>query len=554
MQTWGPEFSHNYTYTYGSQDDQLEEIRVNDDTINYTYDSVDRLTSKAVSATGINLQQLYYYNDGEYMTNQISGLYVKLNNVTSKMFGYTYDAIGNITQITVGNSTESAYEYDAQGQLKSETIASQNLKYVYTYDNYGNIQTVTKKNLSTNAVIDTYNYTYGNSQWKDRLTAFNGTGITYDNIGNPLSYFNGSSYTFTWQKGRELASAQKNGVTTTYTYGADGLRISKSSGYEFFYSDGRLVRQLWADGEVLDFLYDESGTPYAMQYYDTMYYYVKNLQGDVVAIADANGTIVVNYAYDAWGNILSITDGSGNDISNNTWHIGNLNPIRYRSYYYDTETGFYYLQSRYYDPAIRRFINADGYVNANGDILGFNMYAYCGNNPVMYSDPTGNCRTIKFLWFTYKKDCGNCLCESSNKYIPSAKLIGTYNDGKCSLYVISQEDESKAKKLSKKKFGVINSKILFVVDMRDSDDPNMKLLNSYQIDDSETQRQIARLMLQYNEVNPTGKAWKRTEDSIVDEWNLHNFAYSWRIKRERTADCDFNNADEGMGFWDFVGR
>ena len=395
MQTWGPEFSHNYTYTYGSQDDKLEEIYVNDnDSITYTYDSVDRLASKSVSATGINLQQLYYYNDGEYMTNQISDLYVKLNNVTSKMFGYTYDAIGNITQITVGNSTESAYEYDAQGQLKSETIASQNLKYVYTYDNYGNIQTVTKKNLSTDAEIDTYNYTYGNSQWKDRLTAFEGKTFVYDNIGNPTTYYNGGTdadeYTFTWQKGRELASAQKNGVTTTYTYGADGLRIAKSSGYEFFYSDGRLVRQLWADGEVLDFLYDESGTPYAMQYYDTMYYYVKNLQGDVVAIADANGTIVVNYAYDAWGNILSITDGSGNDISNNTWHIGNLNPIRYRSYYYDTETGFYYLQTRYYDPAIRRFINADGYINANGDILGFNMYAYCGNNPVNYVDYGGN--------------------------------------------------------------------------------------------------------------------------------------------------------------------
>ena len=127
---------------------------------------------------------------------------------------------------------------------------------------------------------------------------------------------------------------------------------------------------------------------------------MKNLQGDVVAIADANGNIVVNYAYDAWGNILSITDGSGNDISNNTWHIGNLNPIRYRSYYYDTETGFYYLQTRYYDPAIRRFINADGYVNANGDIIGFNMYAYCGNNPVIGYDPTGEWfkETIDFIF------------------------------------------------------------------------------------------------------------------------------------------------------------
>ena len=126
---------------------------------------------------------------------------------------------------------------------------------------------------------------------------------------------------------------------------------------------------------------------------------MKNLQGDVVAIADANGNIVVNYAYDAWGNILSITDGSGNDISNNTWHIGNLNPIRYRSYYYDTETGFYYLHSRYYDPAIRRFINADGYLNANGDILGFNMYAYCGNNPVMNVDYSG-CKKIS-AWESY---------------------------------------------------------------------------------------------------------------------------------------------------------
>jgi len=86
--------------------------------------------------------------------------------------------------------------------------------------------------------------------------------------------------------------------------------------------------------------------------------------------------MAAEYTYDAWGNILSMTGSLASTI-------GNINPIRYRSYYYDTETGFYYLESRYYDPAIRRFINADGYLNANGDILGFNMYAYCGNTPVM---------------------------------------------------------------------------------------------------------------------------------------------------------------------------
>ena len=118
----------------------------------------------------------------------------------------------------------------------------------------------------------------------------------------------------------------------------------------------------------------------------TQYYFVKNLQGDVVQIRSIYGTVVVEYAYDAWGNVLSITGMYADTLGVN-------NPIRYRGYYQDFETGFYYLQSRYYDPAIRRFINADGYINANGDILGFNMYAYCGNNPIMYVDPTG-----EFSW------------------------------------------------------------------------------------------------------------------------------------------------------------
>lgn len=105
-------------------------------------------------------------------------------------------------------------------------------------------------------------------------------------------------------------------------------------------------------------------------------------ENDFVAIANEYGDLVAEYTYDAWGCVLYI-----NEYLHDC--IGAINPIRYRSYYYDGETGFYYLQTRYYDPAIRRFINADGYVNANGDILGFNMYTYCGNNPVMGYDPTG---------------------------------------------------------------------------------------------------------------------------------------------------------------------
>ena len=212
-------------------------------------------------------------------------------------------------------------------------------------------------------------------------TAFNGVSITYDGIGTPLSYYNGSSYTFTW-RGRELATAEKGGVTTTYKYGADGLRTKKTVGstvYNYYYnSKGQLIRQTWGSN-YMDFLYDESGNAYSFVYNGTQYYYVRNLQGDVVKILNISGAVVASYTYDAWGKVTS----SGS--------IGQINPIRYRGYYYDTDMGFYYLQSRYYDPVVKRFINADdvSLLGANGDFTSLNLYAYCGNNPVDRSDDAG---------------------------------------------------------------------------------------------------------------------------------------------------------------------
>ena len=110
------------------------------------------------------------------------------------------------------------------------------------------------------------------------------------------------------------------------------------------------------------------------------YYYVYNAQGDVIGIIDSNGTKVVEYTYGAWGEILSVTGTLANTI-------GQSNPLRYRGYYYDTETGFHLTGTRYYDPEIGRFINADGQIN--DDILGTNLFAYCGNNPVTRADDTG---------------------------------------------------------------------------------------------------------------------------------------------------------------------
>ena len=128
-------------------------------------------------------------------------------------------------------------------------------------------------------------------------------------------------------------------------------------------------------------MYDNNGDAFGFTYNGKEYYYIKNAQNDVTAIADSSGKVVANYQYDAWGKLLEVT-GTNTDIAN-------ANPIRYRSYYYDSDTELYYLNTRYYSPDICRFINADGYVQTGQGVLDKNMFAYCGNNPVMRADDGG---------------------------------------------------------------------------------------------------------------------------------------------------------------------
>ncbi len=147
-----------------------------------------------------------------------------------------------------------------------------------------------------------------------------------------------------------------------------------------------LVYQYDASGAIIGFTYyPYSGTA-------TQYFFGKNAQGDVICIYDTSGTTVARYNYDAWGACTIAYD-------NTSIGIANINPIRYRSYYYDTETGWYYLQSRYYDPAVGRFISPDdpSLLGSNGDLLSYNLYAYCSNNPVNYSDPSGHSFLLTIL-------------------------------------------------------------------------------------------------------------------------------------------------------------
>ena len=165
----------------------------------------------------------------------------------------------------------------------------------------------------------------------------------------------------------------------------DGLRTSKTVNgmtTKYHVMNGTLLGQTKGSDTIV-FLYDEKASKYGFDYNGTKYYYIFNVQGDVIGILNQSGSQIVSYQYDPWGKVLSV---SGSEAST----IGQINPIRYRGYYYDTETGFYYLQSRYYDPTTRRFLNADKIAGQLGDDQSHNIFAYCRNNPINLVDPTGH--------------------------------------------------------------------------------------------------------------------------------------------------------------------
>lgn len=192
-----------------------------------------------------------------------------------------------------------------------------------------------------------------------------------------------------------MATATKNGTTNIYKYNDSGIRTSKKVGnveHVYTLNGSQIVSETWSNNTLV-YLYDETGSPIGMQYRTSSmeegefvnFFFEKNLFGDIVGVYNESGIKVLSYYYDAWGNH---TPNVLNSTGNNTY--AQYNPFRYRGYYYDTDTGLYYLQSRYYNPYWGRFINADVYINANGDLIGYNMYAYCSNNPVMYTDSTGS--------------------------------------------------------------------------------------------------------------------------------------------------------------------
>ncbi len=348
---------------------------------NYSYDKLNRITKRTVDLTRDIVNGYTYHTVNGNQTTVLD-----MENVNGKVFNYSYDNMGNITAVKLNNAAYRDYTYDTLGQLTQEkrTNGTAVVTTSYTYDDLGNILSQTgAKNIS---------YTYGNggkTGWNKLLTSVTVNGavqnITYDNIGNPTSYRGKSA---TWF-GRQLQSY--NGIS--FTYDAGGLRSQKTTTAgttEYQYVGDKLYYESRPDGTELYFFYDSYGNLANIYYHKgtthTAYHIVTNIFGDVIEIRSFDGiTKVAEYEYDAWGNCISITDCDGSGMAS-------INPIRYRGYYYDSETGLYYVSSRYYDPEIGRFINADDaeYLGADGSLLSYNLFAYCLNNPVNRVDVNGN--------------------------------------------------------------------------------------------------------------------------------------------------------------------
>ena len=290
------------------------------------------------------------------------------------------------------------YTYDAANQLLTEVLPGQR-KTVWTYDNAGNIQTRTEHTWEDGSWDEgtTASYGYGDTSWGDLLTSYNNQAYDYDDGGNLVQ---DGTWVYSWKHGRQLATMEKTGESWAYTYDADGLRTKRvktvgdtTTTWEYVYSGGQLV-QMTKGSDTLNFAYDAAGTPMAFTHKigntKTTYYYATNLQGDIIAILDDDGNPVVQYTYDAWGNPMGTTLGESHP---NAAALATLNPLRYRGYVYDAETGLYYVSSRYYDPEIGRFISPDTTDVLTATPMGLtdkNLFAYCDNNPVMREDSGGD--------------------------------------------------------------------------------------------------------------------------------------------------------------------
>ena len=309
---------------------------------------------------------------------------------------------------------------------------------------------------------------------------------------------------------------------------------------DYEWDGSALLAEQTGNNKIL-YLYDGTGL-IGFKRNGVTYTYVYNGLGDVMEILDKDGNAVVSYLYDAWGAPISITGPMASTL-------GAQNPIRYRGYYYDTETGLYYLQSRYYDPVVGRFINGDGYVSTGQGILGHNMFAYCGNNPISRKDHTG------LFW----EEIGNFFKGIGDGIVDVAQSVGNFVSNVVqdfmddySYEVIELNMESAKNKYNESTVRINNQNpdapIQVTIDAKHPDridskkvNPNFSVTDSHKIKNKYEMEAILNVVISSPEYDPT--VFTRSKSSYIAEWRGHNALYTidiFGLFRSRTGGVDFN--------------
>ena len=299
--------------------------------------------------------------------------------------------------LTVDGTQRQSLAYDAMARCTKETVTlpgGQKRENCFTY---GTLRHLTDTDSLPEGAVSTVQtqdlFTYHTDGWKDQLLSWNGKSYAYDAGGNPTVL---RGMALTWGEGRRLKRIAATAGEVTFAYDSDGKRVKKTSGNtetKYYYNGSTLsglVRTTTGNTgttkTTVQFVYDAEGKPFLLRLNGkTDYFYLYNGLGDVVGLVDSSNQVVVRYQYNSWGKVTSTQDTSGVSLAT-------LNPFRYRKYVYDPETGLYCLGSRYYDPEVGRFVNADDFETLTyqmDSVQGKNLYQYCFNNPINMQDEDG---------------------------------------------------------------------------------------------------------------------------------------------------------------------